>query len=489
MGRGGSGGVATHNGSFSSIITPTTTAATPHPASSSHASGSSSASDAIALRERYEACAASFPSICAENVEEKMKSFSKALSAIYGELPFAQLDWKTSIMGTLVGLICAQTCKNSWSSIGYANLAATFPTDSGEPDWDLIRTRKADDIVPCIWHGPYFYRKAERIHGILERAYADSGEHKTTSLEHLESWTSEEVRKYLMGFNGLSGKSVACLLLYRMGRVDFAVDANVLRVMTRLGWLKSLGICATDGISATDRRAAIREGAALPTTTLPVGGYTRGALPSPATPQRSLLHQASALATPPNAKRRKLLPTARPATHPATCPTSRVWVRLQLLTAQGGGITASLRLECSLSFAGIGGGGGGGGVGHDAAGGSNAGGMSGHGSWNAAERVITGSAAAAAGGFAPRRRRCGACEACRSGDCGICSSCIDSTRTIAPLPTPLWTGSHILCSLLLVISFLRCPRRLSLSLRVTQCQSLAGRAKSASRASSDAADS
>ena len=50
-------------------------------------------------------------------------------------------------------LVCAQTCKNSWSSIGYANLAATFPTDSGEPDWDLIRKRTPNDIVPCIWHG------------------------------------------------------------------------------------------------------------------------------------------------------------------------------------------------------------------------------------------------------------------------------------------------------------------------------------------------
>ena len=59
-----------------------------------------------------------------------------------------------------------------------------------------------------------------------------------------------------MSFNGLSGKSVACLLLYRMGRVDFAVDTNVLRVMTRLGWLKSLGIYATDAISAVGMRAA-----------------------------------------------------------------------------------------------------------------------------------------------------------------------------------------------------------------------------------------
>jgi 3-methyladenine DNA glycosylase/8-oxoguanine DNA glycosylase len=35
-----------------------------------------------------------------------------------------------------------------------------------------------------------------------------------------------QVREYLMDFNGLSGKSVACLLLYRMGRVDFAVDVS-----------------------------------------------------------------------------------------------------------------------------------------------------------------------------------------------------------------------------------------------------------------------
>ena len=67
-----------------------------------------------------------------------------------------------------------------------------------------------------------------------------------------------------MAITGISGKSVACLLLYRMGRVDFAVDANVLRVMTRLGWLKAIGIYATEGLSINDRRAAVRAGAVLP---------------------------------------------------------------------------------------------------------------------------------------------------------------------------------------------------------------------------------
>jgi len=55
------------------------------------------------------------------------------------------------------------------------------------------------------------------------------------------------VRTYLMAISGISGKSVACLLLYRMNRLAFAVDANVLRLMTRLGWLKKLNILPVEG--------------------------------------------------------------------------------------------------------------------------------------------------------------------------------------------------------------------------------------------------
>jgi endonuclease III len=182
-----------------------------------------------ATRARYESCAAAFEPLTAENVERKMQSFNTALEAVYGELPFTRLDWSTSVLGTLVGLICAQTCRNSWSSIGYANLAATFPSAElpNEPDWDLIRQRRPEDIEPSIWHGPYFHMKAERIHALLGRVFEDSGG-VATSLERLHQWPSDQIRRYLLSYNGLSGKSIACLLLYRMGRVDFAVDANVL---------------------------------------------------------------------------------------------------------------------------------------------------------------------------------------------------------------------------------------------------------------------
>ena len=53
-----------------------------------------------------------------EQLSEVAGVNAKTLKDVYGSLPFAALDWSTSVLGTLVGLICAQTCKNSWSSIG-----------------------------------------------------------------------------------------------------------------------------------------------------------------------------------------------------------------------------------------------------------------------------------------------------------------------------------------------------------------------------------
>ena len=239
---------------------PLVISANPHNTSSGGgATAEAARAHAKAVRSHFEACASKFDAVTPDNIEDKMAWFSSALEDVYGELPFTRLDWPTSILGTLVGLICAQNTHNSWSSINYAKLAATFPTESGEPNWDLIRQRSPVDIEPCIWHGPYFHSKAERIHGLLNRAFDDFGG-ATTSMEQMHAWDDMRIRRYLMGINGISSKSVACLLLYRMGRVDFAVDANVLRVMTRLGWLKPIGLHATEGLSRSDRKAALRAG-------------------------------------------------------------------------------------------------------------------------------------------------------------------------------------------------------------------------------------
>ena len=113
--------------------------------------------------------------------------------------------------------------------------------------------------LSCVAHGILASAVLLRI---PTRGSDDFGE--GTSFEALYDWETAKIKSYLMAINGISGKSVACLLLYRMGRVTFAVDANVLRVMTRLGWLKHLGIYATEALASSDRKVAARNGLVQP---------------------------------------------------------------------------------------------------------------------------------------------------------------------------------------------------------------------------------
>lgn len=143
---------------------------------------------------RYSSHAEGFEPLTAANVSSKMRRLCDGLATVYGSIPFARMEWGTSILGTLVGLICAQTCRNSWSSIGYSNMQATFPGPHGEPDWDRVRRSRVQDLEVCIRHGPYFHRKAERIHALLQKAYDDFGE--GTSFEALNAWPSDKARAH-----------------------------------------------------------------------------------------------------------------------------------------------------------------------------------------------------------------------------------------------------------------------------------------------------
>ena len=92
----------------------------------------------VAAKARYAQAASAFAPISAENLAPQMQLFVQKCEGLYGEMPFARQTWGTSLLGTLVGLVCAQTCRNSWSSVCYNNLTATFasPDRPGEPDSD-----------------------------------------------------------------------------------------------------------------------------------------------------------------------------------------------------------------------------------------------------------------------------------------------------------------------------------------------------------------
>ena len=74
-----------------------------------------------------------------EGLLDKILEMGSRFTRVYGELPAAFLPWETSLIGTVVGLICAQNTRNEWSSIMYSNLTCLFPGDDNEPDWEKIR--------------------------------------------------------------------------------------------------------------------------------------------------------------------------------------------------------------------------------------------------------------------------------------------------------------------------------------------------------------
>jgi hypothetical protein len=154
--------------------------------------------------------------------------------------------------------------------------------------------------------------------------------------------------------------------------------------MTRLGWLKSIGIYATDGISATDH---VRPYQPSPRTHLPLSTARRRTSAVPVVYvwwQRSAVRAGTRLPLAPPRRLRSYLgnnssqPAIRPSPKRPSVASMQPRVRLSLSVGGDGSISISIRLD-----------------------------------------------AGAAGSAPPthRRRRCGACSACCAPNCGQCNAC------------------------------------------------------------------
>ena len=175
---------------------------------------------------------------------DKIKAMSMHLTPVYGPMPAAFLPWDTSLIGTVIGLICAQNTRNEWSSIMYSNLLSLFPGPHNEPDWDKLSKEPSGTVEIAICNGPFYHSKATYILKFLAGVKAEfPGKVLGKSIDaELHKWDTERLRTWLMSFSGIGDKTAACVLLYNMKRLDYAVDANVLRIATRMGWFMPIGI-------------------------------------------------------------------------------------------------------------------------------------------------------------------------------------------------------------------------------------------------------
>lgn len=132
------------------------------------------------------------------------------------------------VMDSLIGTILSQNTSDVNSGRAFEELKAAFPA------WDTARCAPVRRIEKAIRCGGLARTKARRIREILERVHARRG---VTSLDHLRGAHTSRIKEELGRLPGVGPKTIACVLLFNLGRHDFPVDTHIHRIARRLGWV------------------------------------------------------------------------------------------------------------------------------------------------------------------------------------------------------------------------------------------------------------
>jgi endonuclease-3 len=101
--------------------------------------------------------------------------------------------------------------------------------------WEAVLNAPVDAVADAIRCGGLANQKAARIQQLLREIEAERGD---LDLSWLHKATTPECVSYLSKFHGVGPKTIACVLMFFLGKPAFAVDTHVLRVTKRLGWLR-----------------------------------------------------------------------------------------------------------------------------------------------------------------------------------------------------------------------------------------------------------
>jgi endonuclease-3 len=156
----------------------------------------------------------------------KLTRIAALLCQAYG--PCRPLRRRDNPLNTLIHTILSQNTSDANSDRAYATLRQRFP------DWEDVHRAPLRALISTIRSGGLANIKAVRIKALLEEIWGEQGHF---DLSFLRDLSDEEVRAYLARFKGIGSKTIACVLLFGMGRPAFPVDTHVFRVSRRLGIL------------------------------------------------------------------------------------------------------------------------------------------------------------------------------------------------------------------------------------------------------------
>ncbi len=131
-------------------------------------------------------------------------------------------------LDALIHTLLSQNTSDVNSDRAYATLRHRFP------EWEDVHRAPLRQLIAAIRSGGLANIKAVRIKALLEEIWADQAHF---DLSFLRDLSDEEVKAYLARFKGVGSKTIACVLLFGMGRPAFPVDTHVFRVTRRLGLL------------------------------------------------------------------------------------------------------------------------------------------------------------------------------------------------------------------------------------------------------------
>jgi endonuclease III len=133
---------------------------------------------------------------------------------------------KAAPLDMLVATILSQNTNDRNSHRAYLALREKYPT------WDLVMNAPTRGIASAIRSGGMSIQKSGRIKEMLSALMSRFG---SLDLRSLRTKTDDEIFEILLSINGVGVKTVACVLLFSLGRDVFPVDTHVHRICGRLG--------------------------------------------------------------------------------------------------------------------------------------------------------------------------------------------------------------------------------------------------------------
>jgi endonuclease-3 len=152
----------------------------------------------------------------------------------------------------LVLTILSQNTSDSNSGRAFVRLLERFPT------WDAVIDAPLADLIEAIQPGGLAPTKAPRIQSALRDVRDRAG---GFDLSFLGDLPLAEAREWLRSIHGVGPKTVACVLLFALGRPAMPVDTHVFRVAARLALIPAR---AGRAAMTPEKAHALLEAAVLP---------------------------------------------------------------------------------------------------------------------------------------------------------------------------------------------------------------------------------